>query len=296
MNAGKTILITGASGLVGTALKSALNSSGHRVKTLSRKGGDYSWDPVAGVVNREAFNEVDAVIHLAGEPIAQRWTEASKARILRSRVDGTNLLVREILAQERSIDYISASGINYYGSSVEEAVDECSPGGAGFLARVTRDWEAAAMPLVEAGQRCVFVRTGVVLDAQGGALKKLLPPFKAGVGGRVGSGQQMMSWISLDDLARVYLLCVENATVSGPVNAVAPQTVSNCDFTKALGKVLSRPTFLPLPTMVVKALFGAMGEETILSSLMVEPARLRELDFDWQHPSIETALQHSLRS
>lgn len=296
MNTAKTILVTGASGLVGQALCPLLESKGHTVRKLSRSSGDHQWNPAAGEIDPAALDEVDVVIHLAGETVAQRWTEAAKRRILDSRVQSSALLVREILKRDRPIVYVSASGINYYGHEQDEPVDETSKSGEGYLAEVCRQWEAAADPLVEAGHRCVFVRTGVVLSSEGGALAKLLPPFKAGLGGKVGSGKQMMSWIGLNDLARIFALCVEDDNMSGPINAVVPDAVTNLMFTKAIGSAIRRPTIFPLPAFVVKLMFGEMGRETILSDLHVKPEQLKAAGFTWEHENIENALKEILKS
>ena len=295
MTTSKTILITGASGLVGESLCVALKTRGHSVRTLSRSGhGDHQWDVTAGQLDSRALDGIDIVIHLAGESVAQRWTDSVKARILDSRVDSTRLLVDSILAQEKRPAYIAASGISYYGIDSERLVDEYSGSGKGFLAEVTRQWEGAAQALTEADVRTVFLRTGIVLSAKGGALAKMLTPFKLGVGGRIGDGQQKMSWISLPDLVSVYVFAVENVSVSGAVNAVAPEPVTNSMFTKTLGKVLGRPTVFPLPASLVKLLFGEMGRETVLSNLGVLPNSLNELGFEWQQAELETALKQTL--
>jgi uncharacterized protein (TIGR01777 family) len=295
MTTSKTILITGASGLVGESLCVALKTRGHSVRTLSRSDhGDHQWDVAAGQLDSRALDGVDAVIHLAGESVAQRWTDTVKARILDSRVDSTRLLVDSILAQEKRPTYIAASGISYYGIGSERLVDESSGSGKGFLAEVTRQWEGAAQALTEADVRTVFLRTGIVLSAKGGALAKMLAPFKLGVGGRIGDGQQKMSWISLPDLVSVYVFAVENVSVHGAVNAVAPEPVTNSMFTKTLGKVLGRPTFFPLPAGLVKILFGEMGKETVLSDLGVLPKSLTEFGFVWQQPELISALKQTL--
>ena len=295
MNQPKTILVTGASGLIGTPLCAALRSRGHTVRTLSRSArGDFQWDVSAGRMDADAVNGVDIIIHLAGESIAQRWTEPAKERILKSRIDSTRLLVEAALKQASLPAYIAASGISYYGINREAIVDESSQTGEGFLAEVTRQWEGAAQPLVAAGARCVFMRTGIVLSAKGGALAKMLRPFKLGVGGRIGNGQQQMSWISLEDLVQAYVFAVESEALHGPVNGVAPAAVSNSVFTKALGKVLGRPTIFPLPEAVIKALFGDMGQETVLSDLAVEPKELAKQGFKWRHPNLDKALQASI--
>ena len=291
----KTILITGASGLVGQSLCVALMARSHNVRTLSRSDrGDYQWDVASRQIDPRALDGVDVVIHLAGESVAQRWTDTAKARILDSRVESTRLLVDLILAQEKRPTYIAASGISYYGIESKCTVDESSVSGKGFLAEVTRQWEGAALSLAMAGVRTVFLRTGIVLSAKGGALAKMLTPFKLGFGGRISHGQQKMSWISLPDLVSAYVFAVENASLQGPVNVVAPEQVTNSKFTKTLGKVLGRPTILPLPACLVKMLLGEMGKETILSDLVVLPQILTELGFEWQQAKLETALKQTL--
>ena len=295
MTTHKTILITGASGLVGESLCATLMARGYSVRILSRSGrGDYQWDVAAGQLDPHVLDGVDAVIHLAGESVAQRWTDAVKARILDSRVDSTRLIVDSILAQDKRPTYIAASGISYYGIDSERLLDESSGSGKGFLAEVTRQWEGAAQSLTELGVRTVFLRTGIVLSAKGGALAKMLPPFKLGVGGRIGDGQQKMSWISLPDLVSVYVFAVENVSVQGVVNAVAPEPVTNSMFTKTLGRVLGRPTVFPLPASLIKMIFGEMGKETVLSNLGVLPNSLNELGFEWQQAELETALKQTL--
>jgi uncharacterized protein (TIGR01777 family) len=295
MTTPKTILITGARGLVGESLCAALRARGYSVRTLSRGDqGDHQWDVTAGQVDSRALDGIDAVIHLAGESVAQSWTDAAKARILDSRVESTRLLVDLILAQEKRPAYIAASGISYYGIDSERPVDESSDSGKGFLAEVTRQWEGAAQLLAEAEVRTVFLRTGIVLSSKGGALAKMLTPFNLGLGGRIGDGKQKMSWISLPDLVSAYVFAVENVAVQGAVNAVAPEPVTNSMFTKKLGKVLGRPTVFPLPAGLVKILFGEMGKETVLSDLGVLPKSLTELGFEWQQADLETALKQTL--
>lgn len=291
----KTVLVTGASGLIGSALCKRLEAKGNEVRTLSRSGGGATWDIEAGTISDEAMDKVDGVIHLAGEPIAQRWSEETKQRIIDSREKSVRILVEGILKQPKPPIYISASGINFYGFNRKEPVDEHSESGEGFLAEVCRKWEGAAQPLTEAGVRTVFIRTGIVLSAEGGALAKMLTPFKLGVGGRIGSGTQLMSWISLPDLVELYCFALEKDELSGPVNAVSPNPVSNASFTKELGKVLNRPTIFPLPVAVIKALFGEMGQETVLADLTVLPTRAEEAGFIWKTPELKMALSHCLR-
>ncbi len=252
------------------------------------------WDPTRDTLAPGALDGVDCVVHLAGEPIAQRWTVAAKQRILESRVRGTALLAREILRQQSPPDFICASGINVYGYDVAQPVDESSDEGAGFLAQVCREWEAAAALLEAAGIRTVHIRTGIVLSAEGGALAKMLLPFKLGLGGKIGRGEQRMSWIGLPDLVRVYQLAIENEEISGPINAVAPEPVTNTAFTHILGKVIHRPTILPLPAVVVRILFGQMGSETVLANIGVMPTRLQQLGFEWQTPQLGDALKACL--
>ena len=290
-----TILISGASGLIGRPLCGALKARGHSVRTLSRgEQGDVQWDVAAGQLDPAALEGVDAVIHLAGEPVVQRWTSEAQQRILQSRVQSTGLLVGAILQQAKRPAFLSASGISYYGVDQQSLVDESSPLGEGFLAEVTRQWEGAAQPLIDAGVRAAFLRTGIVLSVQGGALAKMLPPFKLGLGGRIGNGAQQMSWISLPDLVQAYVFSVENEAVTGAINAVAPEPVTNAVFTKTLGKVLGRPTIFTVPATLVKALFGEMGKETVLSNLGVLPKRLSELGFQWQYPELEQTLVAAL--
>jgi len=290
-----TVLISGATGLVGHALCKALRARGYAVRTLSRSRGDVRWDVAQGTLERGALDGVSCVVHLAGEPIAQRWSEKAKRRILQSRVDGTALLAREVLKSATPPAFICASGINFYGYQCAAVVDEDTPSGDGFLAQVCREWEAAVTPLTEAGVRTVCVRTGIVLSREGGALAKLLIPFSLGAGGRIGSGQQQMSWIGISDLVDIYLRAIEDPNVRGAVNAVAPQPVTNNVFTKTLGKVIRRPTLFPLPAAVVKLLFGEMGRETILADLAVLPKRLKQIGFEWKTPEMEAALAACLR-
>jgi uncharacterized protein len=291
----QTILITGATGLIGSALASQLEAQGHSVRKLSRSGQNITWDLEAGTLSEGALDGVDTVVHLAGAPIAQRWTDKAKRQIMDSRIKGTSLLVEAILNQQSPPAFISASGANFYGYQRSELVDETGSSGDGFLAEVCRAWEGAAQPLVEAGVRTVFMRTSIVLSTQGGALAKMMTPFKLGVGGRIGSGKQKMSWISLPDLVNLYQFAIENKSLYGPLNAAAPKPVTNAVFTRELGKALNRPTFFPLPASVVKTLFGEMGKETVLADLGLIPAKATALGFQWESPDLASALQTLLR-
>ena len=290
----QTVLVSGASGLIGRALVSGLTQHGHTVRTLSRQHGDVVWNPDTGELAPDALDGIDCVVHLAGEPIAQRWTASAKQRILESRVSGTTLLPNAILKSPTRPAFICASGINIYGSVRSDELAEDSSDGDGFLAEVCRAWENAALPLSEAGVRTVLVRTGIVLSRHGGALSKMLPPFKAGVGGIIGTGQQRMSWVSLEDITAIYLRVIEDIGVNGEINAVAPEPVTNSVFTKTLGRTLHRPTVFPLPGAVVRVLFGQMGTETILADLGVYPKRLQDIGFEWQHPTLDMALTSAL--
>ena len=292
------VVVSGATGLVGSALVPALRAAGHRVDRLSRRppttgGTDIQWDPVVGRLDSRALEGVDAVVHLAGESIAAfRWTAAVKERIRRSRVDGTRLLSRTLAALERRPRaLVSVSAVGYYGNRGETALTEESAAGSGFLAGVCREWEAAADPARAAGIRVVHPRLGIVLAAQGGALPRIARPFRLGAGGVVGTGRQYWSWIGIDDLVRVIELCLELDTLAGPVNAVAPAPVTNLEFTRVLGRVLGRPTLVPLPAPVIRLLLGEMGQALLLDSAPVVPRRLERSGFRFQHPDLEAALR-----
>jgi uncharacterized protein (TIGR01777 family) len=231
------------------------------------------------------------VIHLAGENVAQRWTASVRREIRDSRVQGTDVLVRSLLEREARPDVIMASGINYYGYAEADAKDEQSALGSGFLASVCREWEAAAAPWAVAGGRLVMVRTGIVLSAKGGALAKMLPPFKLGLGGPIGSGRQQMSWISIGDLVSVYVRAVEDSALAGAVNAVAPKSVSGAVFARELGAALGRPAVLPTPALVLRLAFGEMAKEVVLSDLNIRPRVLEMLGFKWAQPEIGDALR-----
>ena len=296
------ILVSGSTGLVGKALVSSLTGAGHQVTRLvrSRSGGgekDIYWDPATGSLDSSRLEGLDGVVHLAGESIAEgRWTVEKKARIRNSRVKGTQLLA-DALAQrvQRPRTLICASAIGYYGDRGAEILREDSRPGSGFLPDVCREWEAATKPAAESGIRVVNLRTGLVLSSSGGALPKMLPPFKLGAGGKLGTGQQFMSWISIDDLVGAIQHALEKNSLSGPVNAVSPHPVTNLEFTKTLGRVLSRPTIFPMPAFAVRLMFGEMGEDLLLASARVEPARLAGSGYLFRYPVLEGALRHVLR-
>lgn len=293
------ILISGASGLIGSALVKSLSEAGHAVRRLVRREAgpaEVRWDPAAGRLDAADLEGLDAVLHLAGENIAAgRWTRRRKARIRESRAVGTRLLSRTLagLADPPGV-FISASAVGFYGDRGEGQLDERSPPGSGFLAEVCRQWEAATEPAAGAGIRAVQLRTGMVLAAHGGALAKMLPIFRLGLGGRLGSGRQYVSWITLDDVAGAVGRVLLDETLRGPVNLVAPQPVTNRRFTAALGRVLKRPTWLPAPALALRIVLGQMAEELLLAGARVMPKRLLDAGYQFLHPELEAALRHVL--
>lgn len=296
------VLISGSSGLVGTALRDALSAEGHRIVRLVRdadvEDGDEAekvfWDPSAGELDAARLAGVDAVVHLAGENIAaSRWNEEVKARIYSSRVDGTRLLVRKLAELEAPpAVMVSASAIGYYGDRGDQVVDEESAPGQGFLAEVCRAWEAAARPVEDLGVRLVLLRTGVVLSPAGGALQRMLPPFKLGLGGPVGDGEQYVSWIALPDLVRIIQHALSVSSLAGPVNATAPNPVRNEEWVHALGRALGRPAVIPVPALALRLMLGPqMAEELLLASTRVATPKLLASGFEFRHPEIGGALQ-----
>jgi uncharacterized protein (TIGR01777 family) len=292
-----TVAITGASGLIGTALSAFLTTGGHTVIPVTRRRSEDGiyWKPSDGEIDAARFEGVDAVVHLAGESIAGgRWSDEKKRRIMDSRVEGTTLLAKALAnLDDPPRVLVSASAIGYYGDR-DEPVDETSEPGEGFLADVCKAWEEAADPARDAGIRVVHPRIGIVLSPQGGALAEMLTPFKLGAGGVVGSGDQGMPWIALDDVvAAIHFALMEDA-VEGPVNLTAPNPVDNREFTKVLGKVLGRPTIVPVPKFGIKMLFGEMGEKLLLEGAIVMPKVLADHGFEWDFPNLEGALRHLL--
>jgi len=299
------VLVSGASGLVGSALLSFLTAGGHSVARLVRtqppanqtdREGQVFWAPDSGSIDQAGLEGLDAVVHLAGENIASgRWTPELKRRILDSRVNGTRLL-SEALAKcsQPPKVLVSASAIGYYGNRGDEVLTEESELGAGFLAEVCRDWEAAVEPATQKGIRTVLLRIGVVLSSAGGALKRMLMPFKLGLGGVVGDGKQYMSCIGLDDAVGAIHHTIVTGALSGPVNAVSPQAVTNREYTKALGKVLGRPTIFPMPAFAARMAFGEMADELLLPSARVEARKLLESGYTFRSPTLESILRHGL--
>ena len=294
------ILVTGASGLVGTALQPALKATGHEVYRLVRSSapnkaaGEIVWNPEQGTIDAASLEGIEAVIHLAGENIAEgRWTDEKKQRIRESRVKGTRLL-SETLAQLKSKPQalISASAIGFYGDRGDEVLTEQSASGSDFLSEVCREWELSTQPAAQSGIRVVNLRFGIILSALGGALKKMLTPFKLGIGGKVGSGEQYMSWVALDDAVGVILYALETESLRGPVNVVAPRPVTNLEFTKALGSVLSRPTIFAVPKFAARLAFGEMADALLLSSIRVEPLRLKEAGYQFKYPELSATMHH----
>lgn len=284
------VLITGASGFIGTALAAELESAGHVVVPLRRGGGPLEWDPARGWIDPAVLESVDAVVHLAGESIGGRWTAAKKDRILRSRVSGTSLIAGAVAAARPRV-LVSGSAIGFYGDRGDETLDERAAPGSGFLADVVKQWEAAAQPAVTAGVRTVFARTGsLVLDRSGGSFPRLLLPFRIGVGGRIGSGDQWWSWITLRDEVRALIHCITESTLEGPVNLCSPNPAPNREFVRALASSLHRPALVPVPALALKAVLGAeFASEVLLGSQRVVPGRLQDSGFSWEHPELEAA-------
>ncbi len=300
------VIVTGSTGLVGRALVRSLLADGHEVTRLVR--GDAQgfrapgtaavhWDPERGELDAQALEGHDAAVHLAGENIGEgRWDDEKKRRIIESRVKGTTLLAGTLAglsAKPRVL--VSASATGFYGDRGAEVLREESASGSNFVSEVCREWEKGTLQASQAGIRVVHLRIGVVLDGEGGALPRMLTPFKLGLGGKVGSGSQYMSWITLEDLIAIMRRAIEDERLRGPVNAVAPGAVTNAEFTKALGSALGRPTIFAVPAFAARLAFGETADELLLASTRVEPARLKEAGFEFRHPEIEGALRSVLK-
>lgn len=294
------VAVSGSRGLVGSALVPFLTMGGHRVTRLVRgapaNSDEAAWNPSRGLAEPSRFGGVAAVVHLAGENIAAgRWTPARKAGIRQSRVEGTRSLCESLarLAQPPKV-FVSASAIGFYGDRGAQALTEESGSGSGFLPDVCREWEAATEPASQAGIRVVILRFGMVLSPAGGALQKMLPPFKLGLGGRIGSGDQFMSWIAIDDAVGAIHHALSVESLRGPVNAVAPTPVTNAGFTRTLARVLRRPAFMAVPSFAARMAFGEMADALLLASARVMPVRLRESGYHFRFPELEGALRHLL--
>jgi uncharacterized protein len=298
------VAVTGASGLVGTALVRRLEAEGHRLLRLTRSQpagpGQVRWDPAAGELDPDALAKADAVVHLAAANLGDklRWTARTKREILQTRVEGTALVARTMAELVKGPDgprvLVCASGAHYYGDRGDEVLTEASSPGNGFLAGVVRQWEAAADPARAAGLRVVHLRTGPVQTAAGAGLPKQALMFRLGIGGRFGSGRQWLSWISLDDIAGAYLHALTSDDLHGPVNAVAPNPVTNAEFTATLARVLHRPAVVHVPAFALRLALGEFADEMLFSSIRVHPARLLETGYRFRFPELEPALRHTL--
>lgn len=295
------ILITGATGLIGAALQKSLRAKGHELLLASRrppKDNSYvQWDVESGFAEPDRLEGIDAVVHLAGENIsALRWTDEKKKAIRDSRVLGTRNIVDTISdLKQRPKVLIAASAIGFYGDRGDEELTETSKPGKNFLAEVSREWEAEARRAEDSGVRTVLLRTGIVLSKDGGALATMLTPFKFGLGGVIGDGKQWMSWVSLEDHIEVINFALENENIRGAVNSVSPHPVTNQEFTKVMGDVLYRPTFIPVPEFAVHLAFGEMGEALLLDSMKVMPKRLLDAGFKFKFPDLKKAIENAVK-
>lgn len=295
------IALTGSSGLIGARLIQELRNAGHASLRVVRSDPEsrpnvVGWNPESGEFDAKKLEGIEAVVHLAGENIAsRRWTESQKQRIRDSRVNGTRLLSETIarLSKKPAV-LVSASAIGYYGDRGQEILSENSPPGRSFLAEVCKDWEGATRPAEDAGIRTVNLRFGMVLSPDGGALAKMLLPFRMGLGGKLGKGDQEMSWVAIDDVTGTILHVLKNGVIEGPVNVVSPHSVSNLEFTKILGRVLRRPTIFSVPSFAARMAFGEMADGLLLASAKVKPTRLQESGYSFRYPDLEGALRHLL--
>jgi uncharacterized protein (TIGR01777 family) len=294
------ILVSGTSGLIGSSLCEFLSSRGHCLVKLTRRpeaapGSAASWNSKTGEINLNHVGTLDAAVHLAGEPIAQRWSREVKQRIRESRVNGTQQLCEALVRQPQVLKVlVCASACGFYGDRGDERLDETSAPGNGFLAEVSQAWEAATALATARGIRVVNLRFGIVLAREGGALKKMLPSFRLGLGGKLSHGRAYWSWIAIDDALGAIEHILTNEGLRGPVNVVSPSPVTNKEFTRALGRVLHRPTVFTVPRFVVERLFGEMGREALLASFRVRPAKLIASGYQFQYPELESSLRHVL--
>lgn len=296
----RTIVVSGATGLIGSALVKSLRTRGHRVRRLlrtarERTADDVVWDSSTGPVPPAALADADAVINLAGEPVAHRWTSERKHAIRESRVRSTAMLAQAIASSSRKPSvFLSGSAVGYYGDGGDALLDESSAPGSDFLARVCVEWEAAAAPAADAGVRVVLLRTGIVMSPRGGALAKLLPIFRLGGGGPLGSGRQWMSWIGLTDHVRAIEHALGTESMRGPANLVAPNPVTNAEFAATLGRVLARPALVPVPAFALELLYGEMARATLLAGQRVLPKALSAAAFEFSQSTLEAALRAEL--
>ena len=290
------VAISGASGLIGTALRSSLTSDGHEVIALTRRASfspleTITWDLDQGRFDASALEGVDAVVHLAGEPVAKRWNQARKNAIRQSRVRGTKLLVEGLKSLKNPPKLlVSASAVGFYGDGGDTELDESAPPGEGFLSDVCHEWEKATMEALGLGIRAVCMRTGIVLSTQGGALGQMLLPFKLGLGGPLGSGKQWMPWIHIDDIVGAFRYVMANDDLVGAVNGTSPNPATNADFTKALGRALHRPAVLPVPAFGLKLLFGEMAQ-ILLEGQRALPKKLLFTGYEFKYPDLSSALE-----
>jgi uncharacterized protein len=291
-----SVAITGSSGLIGSALARALEAEGRRVLHLVRRGArsdsEITWNPARGEIDARRLEGVDAIVNLAGENLTQRWTDDAKRRIRDSRVQSTELIARTVAnlaAKPRA--FLSGSAIGIYGDRADLELDESSALGNDFLSSVCKEWEAATAAASNAGIRVVHLRTGIVLAKRGGALEKMMLPFRFGVGGKIGSGQQWLSWIALSDIVRALTFLLDREHVSGAVNLVAPNPVTNEEFSRTLGQVMHRPSFFSVPRAALKIVMGEMADDTVLASQRAKPARLTSAGFAFELPRLEQALR-----
>ncbi len=297
------VLISGASGLIGSALVPCLAANGHRVTRLirspARADGDVRvWDPAAGVLETETLADVDAIVHLGGASVGTLWTSRKKLELRSSRVRSTRLIadrISDLARSRRAPAFVHASTVGYYGDRGDEVLTESSPPGHGFFPDLCRDWETASNPARDAGSRVVHVRTGLVLSRHGGVLRAMLPAFRLGLGARLGDGTQWMPWIALEDVVQVYARAVTSEPLQGAVNAVAPEPVQNAEFSRALGELLHKPVRLAAPAFALRLLPGRMADEALLASERVVPEALRRAGFKYQYPTLPAALAAALR-
>jgi uncharacterized protein (TIGR01777 family) len=293
-----TVAIAGASGFLGTAFARHLTKAGHELRRIGRassRGVDFQWDLNAGRLDPAALDGADVVVNLVGENVAQRWTQEHKRAILTSRLRSTEILAKTMAAVRTPPRvFLNTSAIGIYGSRGSDALDESSAPGRGFLADVVQQWENAATPARDAGVRLVYPRLGLVMHPDGGVLAKLLPLFNLGGGGKIGRGDQWMSWIGMHDLLRALVFLMETDAITGPVNVTAPNPATNAQFSHTLSEVLHRPALATVPEFAVKLMFGEMGEETLLSGQRVLPQRLLDSRFQFDYPELAGALRHEL--